>query len=112
MIFLVRSTIRNGSIEHPDWARLLEQERVEGRALHANGKVRHVWRVPGRYEAVTIFDVASTEELDKILWSLPLWRFMDIHVEPLAAHYYDDPEGSRFEDIAPSPVTRRDRPRP
>jgi muconolactone delta-isomerase len=100
MIFMVRSTIRHGSIEHPDWPRLLEQERLEGRALHATGVVKHVWRVPGRYEAVTIFDVQSTEELDKILWKLPLWRFMDIHVEALAVHYYDDPDATRFEDIA------------
>jgi muconolactone D-isomerase len=99
MIFLVRSTIRTGSIDHPDWARLLDQERTEGRQLYASGKVRHVWRVPGRYQAVTIYDVDSTEELDKILWSLPLWRFMDIEVEALATHYYDNPESSRFEDI-------------
>lgn len=100
MIFLVRSTIRPGSIDHPDWAHLLDQERTVGRQLYANGKVLHIWRVPGRYEAVTIYDVDSTEELDKLLWSLPLWRFMDIHVEPLAKHYYDDPESTRFEDIA------------
>jgi muconolactone D-isomerase len=67
--------------------------------------VRYVWRVPGRYQAVTIFDVDSTEELDKILWSLPLWRFMDIEVEALATHYYDNPESSRFEDIV-SPERR------
>ena len=99
MIFLVRSTIRPGSTDHPDWLGLLELERVQGRQLHASGVVKHVWRVPGRYEAVTIFEVASTEELDKILWSLPLWRFMDIHVEALAVHYYDNPDATRFEDI-------------
>ncbi len=109
MIFLVRSAIRPGSIDHPDWPRLLEQERTQGRALHAGGKVRHVWRVPGRYESVTIFDVASIEELDKILWSLPLWKFMDIQVEPLATHYYDDPDASRFEDIARTDETPTDR---
>lgn len=102
MIFLVRSTIRPGSTDHPDWSSLLEQERVQGRKLHASGVVKHVWRVPGRYEAVTIFEVTSTEELDKILWTLPLWRFMDIHVEALAAHYYDNPEATRFEDIVPA----------
>lgn len=59
-----------------------------------------MWRVPGRYQALTLFEVDSTEELDKILWSLPLWRFMDIEVEALATHYYDDPAASRFEDIA------------
>jgi muconolactone D-isomerase len=101
MIFLVRSTIRPGSTEHPDWARLLEEERIVGRQVYANGKVRHIWRVPGRYEAVTIYDVDSPEELDKLLWSLPLWRFMDIHVEALATHYYDDPDATRFEDIKP-----------
>src|SRR5438105_3830497 len=100
MIFLVRSTIRPGSTDHPDWARLLEQERVQGRQLHATGVVKHVWRVPGRYEAVTIFELGSTEELDKILWTLPLWRFMDIHVEALAVHYYDNEDATRFEDIA------------
>jgi len=107
MIFLVRSSIRPGSIDHPDWASLLEQERTVGRELYANGRVRHVWRVPGRYEALTIFDVHSTEELDKILWGLPLWRFMDIHVEALAAHYYDNPDASRFEDIVGRPGGER-----
>jgi muconolactone D-isomerase len=99
VIFLVRSSIRPGSIDHPEWQQRLTDERVQGRALYAGGKVRHVWRVPGRYEAVTIFDVASTDELDKILWGLPLWPFMDISVEPLASHYYDDPQATRFEDI-------------
>jgi muconolactone D-isomerase len=100
VIFLVRSTIRPGSTDHPEWRELLEKERRDGRALHESGKIRGLWRVPGRYEAVTIFDVESVEALDKLLWSLPLWKFMDIHVEPLAEHYYDNPDASRYEDIA------------
>lgn len=99
MIFLVRSTIRPGSIDHPEWPALLEQERVVGRRLYEDGKIRHIWRVPGRYSALTLYDVDSTEELDKLLWSLPIWRFMDIEVEPLAEHYYDNPDASRFEDV-------------
>jgi len=86
-------------MDHPEWPQLLAQEREQGRHLHESGMIRGLWRVPGRYEAVTIFDVESVEALDKLLWGLPLWRFMDIHVEALAEHYYNNPDASRYEDV-------------
>ncbi len=50
------------------------------------GPRRHLWRVAGRYADVSIFDVASHDELHAILSTLPLFPFVQMKVTPLAQH--------------------------
>ena len=46
----------------------------------------HIWRVVGQYANVSIFDVASNDELHTLLGGLPLFPYMKISVTPLTRH--------------------------
>lgn len=65
---------------------LKRTERDRAQALQQEGKWRHLWRIAGRYANVSVFDVASPQELHDILSTLPLFPFMDIVVTPLCRH--------------------------
>ena len=66
--------------------RLKAEEKARAADLQRAGKWRHLWRVAGRYANISIFDVASHDELHGILSALPLFPFMEISVTPLAQH--------------------------
>ena len=66
--------------------RLKAEEKVRAEALQREGKWRHLWRVAGQYANISVFDVASHDELHAILSGLPLFPFMAISVTPLAQH--------------------------
>ena len=60
-----------------------ELKRVEKARCHElmeAGVWRHIWRVAGKYRNVSIFDVASIDELHGLLMGLPLFPFMTIEV--------------------------------
>ncbi|TCB34988.1 muconolactone Delta-isomerase [Acinetobacter sp. ANC 4910] len=61
-------------------------EKAYSQELQRSGKWRHIWRVTGQYSNISIFDVASNEELHNILQGLPLYPFMKIEVMPLNRH--------------------------
>ena len=42
--------------------------------------------VAGRYASYRVIDAADHDELHEILWSLPLFPFMEVEVTPLARH--------------------------
>jgi muconolactone D-isomerase len=65
---------------------LLEAEAARGRELIESGKLRRIWRVPGRLANVSLYDVDGADELHELLTSLPLARWMDVRVEALAVH--------------------------
>lgn len=65
---------------------LKAEEKDRAQDLQRQGKWRHLWRVAGQYSNVSIFDVASHNELHAILSSLPLFPFMQTAVTPLARH--------------------------
>lgn len=85
--FLVRIETRlPPDLPEPQRAQLLEAESARGRELIAAGKLRRIWRVPGRTANVSLYDVAGADELHELLSSLPLARWMDVRVEALAVH--------------------------
>lgn len=43
----------------------------------------------GKYSNISIFDVDSADELNEILFGLPLFPYMDIEVTALAKHGSD-----------------------
>jgi muconolactone D-isomerase len=87
MLFLVEMQVSLPSDLSPEAvARLKQDEKELAQALQRDGKWRHLWRVVGRYANVSVFDVASNDELHNLLSSLPLFPYMDIHVTPLAQH--------------------------
>ena len=65
---------------------LLDAEAERGRELLASGALRRIWRVPGRSSNVSLYAGDDATELHALLTSLPLWPWMDVHVEALAIH--------------------------
>ena len=67
----------------------LAREKAYSQDLQRAGKWPHIWRLAGQFANLSIFDVASHEELHEILWNLPLFPYMAIEVTPLAQHPSD-----------------------
>ena len=67
-------------------------EAVRGRELIEQGKLKRIWRTPGRRAVTALYEVEGPDELHEILSSLPLFPWMDIEVIPLGTHALD-PEG-------------------
>jgi muconolactone D-isomerase len=42
--------------------------------------------VPGSWVNVSLYEASDATELHALLTSLPLWPWMDVHVEALATH--------------------------
>ncbi len=66
--------------------KLKSDERALAHELQRSGKWRHLWRIAGRYANVSIFSVDSADELNSILFSLPLFPFMTVAVTALCQH--------------------------
>ena len=92
MEFLVRIDIGWPADGDPDQlARLVAAERVRAAELATEGRLRRLWRVPGERANWGIWEAPDATELHAALRSLPLFPWLDIHVQPLAAHP-SDPE--------------------
>jgi muconolactone D-isomerase len=90
--FLVHIEVRwppDGSAD--ELARLSTAERSRSVELAAEGRVRRLWRIPGRRANWGIWEAPDATTLHAALASLPLHPWMDIEVIPLAAHP-NDPE--------------------
>jgi muconolactone D-isomerase len=87
MEFLVNITINlPPDLPEPRRSELLEGERLRGLELIGEGKLVRIWRLPGRFANISLYRVADATELHAAVTSLPLWPWMEVHVEPLAAH--------------------------
>ena len=87
MEFLVRISVDlSADVTEPRRRELLEAEAERGRELLASGALRRIWRMPGRRANVSLYEASDPTELHALLMSLPLWPWMDIHVEALAMH--------------------------
>ena len=67
-------------------AEIKAREKAYSQQLQHDGRWPHIWRVVGEYANYSVFDVASNDELHKLLQGLPLFPYMDIQVTPLARH--------------------------
>lgn len=87
MLFAVRMDV---SLPHdlPPEVRAdtLAREKAYSQELQRAGTWVHIWRVTGSYANISIFDVASNDELHDILWNLPLYPYMKVSVTPLSKH--------------------------
>lgn len=90
MEFLVRFKIDVPTSMPADEVKALrEREREHGRRLWQQGLMRRIWRVPGRRDAYALYEFPDATALHAALESLPLYPYMDIHVEPLARHPFE-----------------------
>ena len=64
-------------------------EVVRGQELVDEGKLRRIWRIPGRRAVYVLYEVDGPDELHEILASLPLFPWMDIEVTALGSHALD-----------------------
>ncbi|GAB2925421.1 muconolactone Delta-isomerase family protein [Streptomyces heilongjiangensis] len=87
MLFAVRMTVALPPDTDPDAkASVVTAEREYAQQLQHAGEWLHLWRCVGRYSNLSIFDVTGNDRLNEILWSLPLFPYMDITVTPLSWH--------------------------
>jgi len=94
MLFLVEiESLLPPDMCEPDRAALIAAERAAGRRARAEGRLRHIWRVPGTLANVAVWDAADADELHELLTALPAWRWMTVSVRPLATHPLDTPAG-------------------
>lgn len=71
--------------------RLTAAERERARELTEAGRIRRMWRIPGRRANWGLWEAPDATALHEALASLPLWPWLSIEVHPLAAHP-SDPE--------------------
>ena len=87
MLFHVRMNVNLPlSMPAEQAAQLKQTEKELSQRLQQEGKWRHLWRIAGQYANVSIFDVASVDELHALLTSLPLFPYMQIEVMALCRH--------------------------
>ncbi|MBW7621117.1 muconolactone Delta-isomerase [Citrobacter portucalensis] len=87
MLFKVEMVINiPSSIPAAEVQEVKSREKAYSQQLQQQGKWRHIWRIAGKYENVSIFDVADNEELHEILTGLPLYPWMTITIQPLCRH--------------------------
>jgi muconolactone D-isomerase len=70
-------------------ARLIAAEGARARELIAEGRIRRLWRIPGRWANYGLWEAPDATALHIALTSLPLSAWCDIEVEPLATHPSD-----------------------
>jgi muconolactone D-isomerase len=61
-------------------------EKARAQDLMKQGKWRHLWRIAGKYENFSVFDVKDASELHDVLTSLPFFPFMKMDVTALCRH--------------------------
>jgi muconolactone D-isomerase len=69
-------------------------EKARAQVLMQQGKWRHLWRIAGKYENFSVFDVKDASELHDVLTSLPFFPFMKMGVTALCRH----PSSTRDDD--------------
>jgi muconolactone D-isomerase len=94
------------SMSSEEVEQLTEAERVRGRELVASGSIQQIWRVPGALANVGIWRADTATELHAAISSLPLWRWLEVEVTPLADHPLTS------ETVLRSVGATADRPRP
>ena len=74
-----------------EYAKLRAAEGVRAGELAANGRLRRLWRIPGRRANWGVWEADSATELHEAIASLPLFPWLSVEVHPLAGHP-SDPE--------------------
>ena len=65
---------------------LRSAEKARAQDLMQQGKWRHLWRIAGKYENFSVFEVKDASELHDILTSLPLFPYMKMEITALCRH--------------------------
>lgn len=87
MLFQVKMTVMvPARLATGEFESLKKLEKARAQELQIAGVWRHLWRIVGDYANISIFEVATSEELHEILSTLPLFPYMNLEVTPLCRH--------------------------
>ncbi|MDW5325324.1 muconolactone Delta-isomerase family protein [Plantactinospora sp. KLBMP9567] len=88
MEFLVRQLNRMPADEESRRLReeLRPPERQVAQQLRDAGILRRLWRVPGTQHAIGLYGAEDATVLHDALSSLPMFRWLEIEIQPLAVH--------------------------
>jgi muconolactone D-isomerase len=85
--FLVAIDVRlPDRLSEEEVAALVAAERERGAELRERGTISRIWRIPGRMSNVGIWSAADATALHEAITSLPLSRWFEVQVTPLAVH--------------------------
>jgi muconolactone D-isomerase len=70
-------------------AELVVAESARAKELAAQGILRKLWRIPGTWKNVGLWEAVDATALHQALSSLPFFPWLTIQVRPLAAHPND-----------------------
>ena len=73
-------------------AKLGSAESARAKELAAQGILKKLWRIPGTWRNVGLWEAPDATALHEALSSLPLFPWLTITVRPLAQHP-NDPQG-------------------
>jgi muconolactone D-isomerase len=76
---------------------LIGAEAERAAELIRQGLLRRLWRVPGRWANIGLWEAPDASELHEALTTLPFYPWLKIVVRPLAAHP-SDPARKRATD--------------
>lgn len=68
---------------------LIAAESQRAAELAAQGVLRNLWRIPGKWANYAIWETPDATVLHELLTGLPLWPWASIDVQPLAKHPSD-----------------------
>ncbi|MDX6592686.1 MAG: hypothetical protein QOJ13_1882 [Gaiellales bacterium] len=95
MEFLVHiSVAMPADMPKQEWEALVAAERDRGLELVASGNIKSIWRIPGGWKNVGIWEAADATELDELLSSLPAYPWITADVTALAIHPLTDASDS------------------
>ncbi|MBU2867812.1 muconolactone Delta-isomerase [Pacificibacter marinus] len=87
MLYHVKMTVNLPADMHPDEAAdIKSRETAYSHRLQTEGIIRHIWRITGLYENISIFDCRDNAHLHEVLMGLPLRPHMTIDIMPLSQH--------------------------
>ncbi len=90
MEFLVQTQlVRPASATDAEVAELMAAERVRVEELRAEGVLKKLWRVPGKWGAWVLYEAPDATAFHAAVTSLPLFPWMTVEVHPLAQHPFD-----------------------
>jgi muconolactone D-isomerase len=70
-------------------ARRTAAEHERSLELEAEGLIKRLWRVPGRWANWGLWEAADATAIHDAVTSLPMWPYLDVEVIPLADHPND-----------------------
>jgi len=69
--------------------RRIAAEGVRARELAAEGVIKRVWRIPGKWANWGLWEAPDATAIHAAIQSLPMWPYLRVEVYPLAAHPND-----------------------